>query len=144
MMSVMREGKEAGFKMNKGCAQVIRALESTGKLSSAQDIYMWLRNNTSESPAMTTIYRSLESLLHLHLIQSVDLGRGEKFYEVIVPGEHHHHLVCTSCQNSIHLDDCFIETFSDRIEQRHQFKVRKHILEIFGLCRDCADAKKSQ
>jgi Fur family ferric uptake transcriptional regulator len=138
----MREGKERAVRLNKGCTQVMHALEGAGKLCSAQDIYMWLRNNSDESPALTTIYRSLETLLSLNLIQSVDLGDGEKHYETVAPGEHHHHLICTSCRNSVHLDQCFIETFSDKVEQRHGFKVRTHILEIFGLCGKCLLTEK--
>lgn len=71
------------------------------------------------------------------MIQAVDLGDGEKRYESVEPGEHHHHLICTNCRTSIHLDECSVETFSKRVEERHGFMVKSHMLEIFGICAEC-------
>ena len=125
-------------KLNKGSYQVLKALEEIGKLSSAQDINLWFRNNDSEdAPALTTIYRAIDSLLKERLIQAVDIGDGEKRYETVRPGEHHHHLICTTCLDSIHLDQCLIDAMTGNIENRHGFTVQSHVLEIFGTCNQC-------
>ena len=39
--------------------------------------------------------------------------------------------------NSIHLDQCFMDTLVENVEKRHGFKVRTHVMEIFGICADC-------
>ncbi len=127
------------MKMNKGCNQVLSALRHIGRLASAQDLHSWFRaNDPEEGPALTTVYRALDALLKFGLIQAVDIGDGEKRYEAIEPGEHHHHLICTSCLKSIHLDECFVNAIKDRIENRHGFVAESHVLEIFGLCGGCA------
>ncbi len=126
-------------RLNKGSYTVLRALKEIGKLSSAQDIHLWFRlNETADAPALTTIYRALDSLLKMNLLQAVDIGDGERRYEIIEPGQHHHHLICTNCLESVHLDQCFLETFASKVEQRHGFVVRSHVLEIFGICSKCA------
>ena len=135
--------KSTQQRLNRGCSQVLQALEQSKELSSAHQIHAQLKDLLrGEAPGLTTIYRSLEVLTKLNLVQAVSI-EGEKRYERIKPGEHHHHLICTSCQASVHLDQCFIEEFSEKVKARHDFLVRAHILEIFGLCAGCKAANRS-
>src|SRR6185437_11907390 len=83
--------------LTKGARKVLELLEQSHELTSAQDIYGRLRTEEEKAPGLTTVYRSLESLVGLGLVQAVDIGDGERRYEVVNPGEHHHHLVCRSC-----------------------------------------------
>lgn len=129
--------KQNNIRMTKGCKKVLEALEQFEELSSAQDIHGKLRTGAGDAPGLTTIYRSLESLVGMGLVQSVDLGDGERRYELVKPGEHHHHLVCQGCRSSVHLDQCLIEEFEGSIRQKYGFLIKGHILEIFGLCKDC-------
>jgi Fur family ferric uptake transcriptional regulator len=126
------------MRLTKGCKKVLEVLESADELSSAQDIHGRMRGFDSKAPGLTTVYRSLESLVSLGLVQSVDLGDGERRYELVKPGEHHHHLVCQSCRGSVHLDQCLIEELEEGIRQKYGFQVKGHILEIFGTCKDCS------
>ncbi|MFX6011468.1 transcriptional repressor, partial [Acinetobacter baumannii] len=68
---------------------------------------------------MTTVYRSLEALEKLDLVQSVDIGDGERRYEVIEPGEHHHHIICTDCHSSVHLDECVVDRLEKDIYEKY-------------------------
>ena len=115
----------------------MKALENMKRLSSAQEIYVWLRQNEAHTLGLTTIYRALETLLTERLVQAVDLGDGEKRYEAVQPGHHHHHLICQNCRANIHLDNCFVDNLTDAIMARHGFQVTSHILEIFGTCSHC-------
>lgn len=129
-------------RLTKGCKKVLEVLETVDDLSSAQDIHSKMRSTEDKPPGLTTVYRSLESLVNLGLVQAVDLGDGERRYEMIKPGEHHHHLVCDACKNSVHLDQCLIEELEDGIKAKYGFEVRGHILEIFGICSDCGKGSK--
>ena len=134
--------KDFEFRLNKGTHRVLQALQEMQRLSSAQEICFWLKeHNPDDAPALTTVYRAIESLQKLDLVQSVDIA-GERRYEAIEPGEHHHHLICTSCRSSIHLDQCFVETLEQTVEKHHGFQVRSHVLEIFGLCEKCLESQK--
>ena len=62
----------------------IGAASASGKsqLSSAQEVHLWLKQDVPhDAPGLTTIYRAIETLLKLNLIQCVDFGDGEKRYE---------------------------------------------------------------
>ena len=127
--------------LTKGARVVLEALEQTKDLASAQDIYGALRANGDKAPGLTTVYRSLESLVSLGFVQSVDLGDGEKRYEVVTPGEHHHHLICEKCNQSNHLDQCLVEELEDGIRSKYGFLIKSHVLEIFGICANCQSHK---
>src|SRR5579883_1133584 len=130
--------KKIKERLSKSNLLVLDALEELGKLSSAQEICFWLKeHNVHDAPGLTTVYRAVENLVKLKLIQAVDIGDKERRYEPIEPGEHHHHLFCTSCLKSIHLDECFIEKLAETIERHHQFKMTSHVLELFGVCEAC-------
>ena len=138
-MSARKTQNSPGAKMRltKGCQRVLEALGKKHELSSAQDIHGFLRKEDDAAPGLTTVYRSLESLVGAGLVQGVDLGDGERRYELITPGEHHHHLICDHCRQSVHLDQCVIEDIESSIRTAYGFDVRSHVLEIFGVCKNC-------
>ncbi len=123
--------------LTKGAQAVLDALGDGKELSSAQDIYGRLRQSGDKAPGLTTVYRALDSLVALGYVQVVDLGDGEKLYEVVEPGEHHHHLVCETCGTSNHLDQCMVEDFEEAIRTKYGFQIKSHVLEIFGVCNTC-------
>lgn len=125
-------------RLTKGAKKVLEVLERSSELTTAQDIHSQLRSEDLEdAPGLTTVYRSLESLVTLGLVQSVVLGDNERRYELVKPGEHHHHLVCEICRESVHMDSCLVEELEAAIKDKYGFQVRSHVLEMFGLCKDC-------
>jgi Fur family ferric uptake transcriptional regulator len=128
-------------KLGKNCLLVLQALKQNDTLSSVQDIYAWLKTFSKDAPALTTVYRVLYRLIDMRMVQSVELGAGEKFYELIEPRKHHHHLICTNCYSSIRIDRCSVEALTDNIASHHGFHVHSHVLELFGICRSCTRAE---
>ncbi len=126
-----------GERLTKGSKKVLDVLEKCTDLSSAQDIHAALRTEDPNGPGLTTVYRSLESLVNLGFVQAVDLGDGERRYELVKPGEHHHHLICDRCRSSIHLDQCLVEDLEHAVSAKYGFQIHSHVLEIFGLCPNC-------
>ncbi len=130
-------------RLTKGSRKVLEVLGRTTALSSAQDIHGFLRTEDPNGPGLTTVYRSLESLVSLGLAQAVDLGDGERRFELVNPGEHHHHLICDECKSSVHLDQCLVEELEHAVSSKHGFEIRSHVLEIFGICKDCKEKSKT-
>lgn len=86
----------------------------------------------------TTVYRELQTLETLGIIQSLMLQDRKQYFE-LATREHHHHLVCIQCEDVTDVD--FSETVLSRQErgffQEKNFKVLRHSLEFFGLCQKC-------
>ncbi|MBI5728798.1 MAG: transcriptional repressor [Candidatus Magasanikbacteria bacterium] len=90
----------------------------------------------------TTVYRQL-SLLQFHeMVRPIRFADRTVRYEIATEDNHHHHLVCISCHKTG--DVSFPEDLERQakiIRQKNHFKVLRHSLEFFGLCRNCQKKK---
>ena len=129
---------QQSLRLTKGAKKVLEVLERTDELSSAQDIHGALRSEEESPPGLTTVYRSLESLVQLGLVQAVDFGDGERRYEMVKPGEHHHHLVCRSCGSTVEVSGFEVEAWAAEVAAAHGFSDVHHTIELFGTCADCS------
>jgi Fur family ferric uptake transcriptional regulator len=85
-----------------------------------------------------TIFRSLELLGRLNLVERVDLPSGDHAYLICEP-EHHHHVICSHCgkAETFAMED---RSLSERLEQVARttgYRIEAHRLEVYGRCPDC-------
>jgi Fe2+/Zn2+ uptake regulation proteins len=88
-----------------------------------------------------TVFRSLELLSSLELVERVDLPSGEHAYVSCEP-EHHHHLVCSSCGRAVGVEEGKLDTALRELGRRTGYQIDSHRLELFGTCPDCLAAAK--
>jgi Fe2+ or Zn2+ uptake regulation protein len=86
-----------------------------------------------------TIFRSLDVLSDLGLVERLDLPTGTHALVACEP-EHHHHVVCSSCGRSTPVDDAGIERLAEAIGRSTGYQVETHRLELFGRCPSCQAA----
>lgn len=86
-----------------------------------------------------SVYRILEELEHLRLVQRVETGQPMVRYErVSAEGDHHHHLVCDGCGVVIPFSDDALEQAISSLSQRVPLTVSEHEIVLRGECEDCA------
>ena len=57
-----------------------------------------------------SVYRALGALQEAELVRALDLGEGERRYELVhADGEHHHHVVCDDCGDTTPFHDDALE-----------------------------------
>jgi len=83
-----------------------------------------------------TVFRSLDILTELGLIERIDLPTGDHTFVACEPA-HHHHVVCSSCGRSTDVGDSGIATVLDEVGRRSGYRIESHRLELFGLCPSC-------
>jgi Fur family ferric uptake transcriptional regulator len=83
-----------------------------------------------------TIFRSLELLTELGLVERVDLPSGEHAYVRCAP-THHHHVICSSCGRTEVVPHDGVERFAREAEARTGFRIDDHRLELWGRCPGC-------
>jgi Fur family ferric uptake transcriptional regulator len=88
------------------------------------------------SVGRASVFRTLELLTDLELIERLDLPTGEHVY-VACERAHHHHVICSRCRRSVEIDDAGIGAVLRRIAAETGFAIDDHRLEVFGLCPDC-------
>lgn len=86
----------------------------------------------------STVYRTMKLLKECGLVIERHFGDGVTRYEPLRDGEHHDHLICTSCGDIVEFEDESIEERQLAVALRHGFVVQSHKHEIYGLCPRCA------
>lgn len=86
-----------------------------------------------------SIYRILEELEQVHVVQRVDIGAGMSRYEPVRRGHgHHHHLVCDRCGRLEPFADEALERAIERLSERVPLDVSEHEVVLRGACSACA------
>lgn len=86
---------------------------------------------------LVTVYRTLERLEALRLIQRVHQPGGCNRYLRAVEG-HQHLLLCTRCGKADFFSGDELDSLSQEISTRSGFFIQEHWLQLFGLCPQCA------
>lgn len=96
---------------------------------------------TTERPVgRASIYRILDELERLRLVQKVQVGQTMARYEPIRDGSgHHHHLVCDNCGTVIPFTDRGLETAIQKLSARVPMRVAEHEIVLHGACEDCTE-----
>lgn len=87
-----------------------------------------------------TIFRTLEVLLQLGVVERIDLPGGGHAYVGCAP-RHHHHAVCSGCASVVEFDDRELASVVADVARRTGFRIDTHRLELFGLCPACQDTR---
>lgn len=85
-----------------------------------------------------SVYRVLDELERLRLVQRVDTGQAMVRYEkVSAGGEHHHHLVCDGCGAVMPFSDAELERAISNLSERVPLSVSEHEIVLHGRCAEC-------
>ncbi|MGH2993276.1 MAG: Fur family transcriptional regulator [Solirubrobacterales bacterium] len=127
----------SGHRLGGAREAVVRLLSRQHCCLSAQEISDRLRSEGS-SVGIASVYRTLDLLHGMGLVQRVDVGEGGHRYEPVVPGgEHHHHAVCQSCGKVTAFEDRRLEDAIDRLSKRLGHGVVGHDVLLRGTCTRC-------
>lgn len=85
---------------------------------------------------LVTVYRTLERLEALGLIQRVHREDGCHLLMPAADG-HEHYLICTSCGRTILFQGDDLDTLFTRVESSTGYQVSEHWLQLFGTCPRC-------
>jgi Fur family transcriptional regulator, ferric uptake regulator len=88
-----------------------------------------------------SVYRVMDELEEIGLVQRVEIGQGMVRYEPVREGPgHHHHLVCDHCGRLQPFTDDGLERAIRRLSDRLPLRVSEHEIVIHGACETCASA----
>lgn len=104
------------------------------------EIYMSLRNQ-GVSVSRATVYRTMDMLVKYNFARKLDLGDGRSRYESKVGVSHHDHLICVGCGKIIEFLVEKIEKLQQEVCNEHDFKMTRHVHQIFGKCKSCQDSE---
>lgn len=86
----------------------------------------------------STVYRFLDDLKHLGVVDQVNLGRGPAVYHLAE--DTHHHLVCQSCARVIEVPDEALDEFRRQLRRSYAFELEPQHFALLGRCEECASS----
>ncbi len=128
---------DAGYRSSAPREEVIGAIAELGCSITAREIADLLRERGS-GIGLASIYRALDLLDRLDLVQRFDVGEGIARYEAALPGgDHHHHLVCESCGTVEPFEDDALEEAIHGLAGKTDFSIAAHDVTLHGECPTC-------
>ena len=140
--------KEKGLKVTHQRLLILSVLEqNSGRHMTAEDIYELVAEDYPEI-GLATVYRTLQLLWDMQLVDRISLDDGCVRYEIghLLEDEtkhNHPHLICRSCGRVIPFDADLLDDLEHHIEETAGFRVMDHELKFYGLCRECVKKEKS-
>jgi len=131
---------ERGFRITPQREMVLSVMHHIEGHATAEEIYDRV-HALSSSVDVSTVYRSLELLQELRLVASLDLGDGQRRYELLTVHGQHHHLQCRSCGRLIRVEQEEIRPLVDHLALAYGFQAELDHLIIPGLCEECQAAR---
>ena len=116
--------------------QILVDLAADDKSFTADDLLRAVRAEDSRI-GRATVFRSIERLVELRVLDRVAYNDGIHRYFVCSGGAHHHHLACTKCHRIIRFDYCLPEQVLKEIGTERNFLIEGYALTIFGRCSMC-------
>ncbi len=132
--------REAGLRRGGARAAVVEHLGRQRCCLSAQEIFDGIRAS-GRAVGIASVYRAVDQLAELRLVQRVDIGDGVARYEPAHSGgeHHHHHLVCDDCGRVEAFSDPALERALARVADRQGYEMQAHEVVLHGACSSCQD-----
>ena len=129
---------DAGYRRGGARRELLGLLSEQSCALSAVEIEAALADR-KRRVSRASVYRILEELEQIGMVQRLDVGHGMVRYEPIRHGHgHHHHLVCDHCGRLQPFSDEGLERAIKRLSDRVPLQVAEHEVVLHGACTACA------
>lgn len=125
-----------GLKQSARRDKVLEVFLSTHDHLSTEELHQIVKLK-DPSIGYTTVYRTLKILTLCGLAFEVDFRDGVTRYEHSLRRRTHHHMVCTSCGDSVEFFAQELDAVQNRVGKRFGFEPSRHTFQIFGTCQKC-------
>ena len=136
--------KEKGLKVT---AQRLAVLETVASRPeehlTAEEIFTLVKVSCPDI-GLATVYRTIQLLNELGLIDRISFDDGAVRYEIgSAPDREqkhrHHHLICRRCGRGFSFQEDLLEELEAKITATTGFAVVNHEVKLYGYCKECAE-----
>lgn len=131
--------REKGYKLTEQRRLIIEVFNEKPGHYTAQEILGLVREKL-EGINFSTIYRNLELLSTLEIINKMNIESGISHYE-LCGLSHHHHIICKECGDMKEIDICPYGSLGEEQLKSMGFRATDHKFEIYGYCSKCSRTK---
>ena len=127
--------KENGQRITRQRRVIVEVLLSADCALEPIEVYD-LGRKSYPNLGLVTVYRTLENLENLNLLQKVHQPQGCNRYIKSAHG-HRHLLICNSCGKAVFFDGFDLKQQFGKVSDELGFQIDDHWLQLFGTCRQC-------
>ena len=127
--------RELGLKVTQQRVTILDVIRQGPAHFTAQEAFEIVNERNSEI-GFATVYRFLKKLSEQKYVTEVRMGGMPARYEWAAK-DHHDHLTCTRCGKIVEFENQRIEDLQEKTAQKYGFRLTHHILELYGICKDC-------
>jgi Fur family transcriptional regulator, ferric uptake regulator len=124
-----------GYRITRPLQVIIDILVDASRALGPVDIFDLGRRKYPRL-GLVTVYRSLEKLVELGLVQRVHQADGCHAYLRAANG-HEHILLCTHCGQVLYFTGDDLSQLIERVARQSGFQIQEHWLQLHGLCSNC-------
>ncbi|MBA2331817.1 MAG: transcriptional repressor [Actinobacteria bacterium] len=128
--------RASGHRAGGARAALIEELARWDCCRSAQELHETLVGR-GRSVGIASVYRILDTLVELRLVQRVEVGDGVSRFEAAAPSAHHHHVVCDDCGKVEPFTDVSLERAISVLPAQLDYEIVAHEVVLRGECADC-------
>lgn len=131
----MEQLQAQGYRLTAPRQAVVEIIADSQHVLSPLEVFEQARQRYPKI-GLVTVYRTVEKLEDLGLIQRVHQPSGCHAFIAAFSG-HQHLLICESCGlvEFFHGDD--VDNLMDEVGEKSGFKIHAHWLQLFGKCEAC-------
>jgi Fe2+ or Zn2+ uptake regulation protein len=127
--------QENGYRLTEARRAVVEIIQSSSHALTPVEVFDLARKKYS-ALGLVSVYRTLEKLEQLHLIQRVHQPQGCQAF-IAESSRHEHLLLCQNCGQVTFFEGDDLETLMKSISKKTGYQIREHWLQLFGLCQAC-------
>ena len=127
--------QDNGYRLTGARRAVVEIIAASQRALTPVEVYDAARD---QYPALglVTVYRTLEKLEELGLIQRVHQPQGCQAF--ITAGKGHQHLLlCSKCGRTTLFEGDDLDQFIKSVARKTGYQINEHWLQLFGLCEHC-------
>lgn len=129
--------RKKNLKHTEQRTQILMTFLETERHLTAEELYVLVRKKYP-SVGYATISRTLKLLCDCGLCSELRVEDGVTRYEHLYGHDHHDHLICIECGSFVEVVSPEIERLQEKLAQANGFTIKRHRLEIYGICKKCS------
>ena len=127
--------QENGYRLTEARRVVVDIVQKSRKALTPVQVFDRARRKYGEL-GLVSVYRTLEKLEELGLVQRVHQPQGCQAFITAGAG-HQHLLLCRQCGEVTLFEGDDLEVLIRSVERNTGYKIKEHWLQLFGLCKNC-------
>lgn len=127
--------QENGYRLTAARRAVVEAVQKSTRALTPVEVFDMARKKY-RALGLVSVYRTLEKLEELHIIQRVHQPQGCQAF-IAASQSHEHLLLCQNCGQVLFFEGDDLDTLIKSISKKTGYKINEHWLQLFGLCQAC-------